>query len=184
MPTVLKQTLADKSFISTVAKKALQAIVQSCPSYNSCQVLIEGSKSKSLVLAEFSVTQLALLVKCADSHFFQNSDPLINAMCFLIEGKKTRMVKNAVPVLQEIRSHLGKEGLYEKAVLIFSSEVGPEEQKDDKTTAQKEIQLRVERIMAVIDPPAKKVDKSKDFRSFIKAQSTDTQKSQSNSVLL
>jgi hypothetical protein len=98
-------------------------------------VLIEGSKSKSLVLAEFSVAQLAVLVKYADSDFFLAADPLINAMCFLIEGKKTRMVKNAVPVLQEIRHHLGKEGLYEKTHLIFSSEGGPEEQKDNNISA-------------------------------------------------
>lgn len=92
------------------------------------------------------------------------------------------MVKNAVPVLQEIRNHLGKDGLNEKVILIFSSEGGPEEHKDESSPTPKEINLRVERIMAMIDPPAKKVDKSKDFRSFIKAQATD--KSQSNVVLL
>lgn len=96
-----------------------------------CEVLIEGSSSKSLVLAEYSVSQLVLFVSCTSPDFFKSCDSLINAMCLIIEGKKTRMVKKAVPVLLEIRTHLGKEGLFDRAVVVLSSEVGPEEQKDN-----------------------------------------------------
>lgn len=59
-----------------------------------------------------------MLVKCADSSFFENAktDSLISAMCLIVEGKKSRMVKNAVPVIQEVKAHIGSEALFKKAV--------------------------------------------------------------------
>lgn len=55
MPPVLIRTQADKSFISSIAKKAISEVVQSCPCFEMCDVLIDGSKSKALALAEYSV---------------------------------------------------------------------------------------------------------------------------------
>jgi hypothetical protein len=38
---------------------------------------------------------------------------------------------------------------------------------------KQEIEIRVERIMAQIEPQVKKVDKSKDFRAFMKTAKAD-----------
>ena len=55
MPTVLLKTLADKAFISNIAKKAISEDVQSCPCFEMCEVLLECTNSKALALAEYSV---------------------------------------------------------------------------------------------------------------------------------
>lgn len=51
-------------------------------------------------------------------------------MCEIIEGKKSRMVKNAVPVLQEVKSHIGADQLTQRAIQSFTSE----EFKDDEVS--------------------------------------------------
>jgi hypothetical protein len=40
-------------------------------------------------------------------------------MCEIIEGKKSRMVKNAVPVLQGVKKHLGNDELVQRAMQSF-----------------------------------------------------------------
>lgn len=123
MSNVLARTAADKVFLASVAKKTITAAVENCPCFEMSEVLIEVCHSKNLTLAELSVTQLALLVKCADKAFFKDpqADSLISAMCLVLEGKKTRMVKNAVPVMQEFKAHIGKEALFARALAIFQA---------------------------------------------------------------
>lgn len=72
-------------------------------------MLAEGANSKSLALAEFSLQTISVLVKYADASFFTDptADSLIIAMCDVIEGKKSRMVKSATPVLLEFKTHIG-----------------------------------------------------------------------------
>ena len=50
-------------------------------------------------------------------------------MCLVIEGKKTRMVKNAVPVMQTIKTNLGRDELFKKCVEVLGKEL-QEEHKD------------------------------------------------------
>jgi hypothetical protein len=50
-------------------------------------------------------------------------------MCLVIEGKKTRMVKNAVPVMQTIKTHLGRDELFKKCAEVLGKEL-QEEHKD------------------------------------------------------
>jgi len=54
-----------------------------------------------------------VLVKNAETSFFQDekTDSLIFTMCDVIEGKKSRMVKSATPVLLEFKTHIGYETL-------------------------------------------------------------------------
>ena len=89
-------------------------------------------------------------------------------MCLVIEGKKTRMVKNAIPVMQTIKTNLGRDQFVRKCADVLSKEL--QEEHKDQDVAKKDVEQRVERIMAVVEPPLSKVDKSKDFRSFLKAQ--------------
>ncbi len=92
--------------------------------------MLEGTRSKNVNIAEFSVEQLVNLVKNADHKFFEDpiSGSLISAMCEIIEGKKSRMVKNAVPVLQEVKSHIGAEKLTQRAIESFASEESKEDE--------------------------------------------------------
>ncbi len=105
LPGVLSRTLADKNFIASLAKRSLTQAAETCPTWTVCQILSESTGSKSLPLAEFSLQTINVLVKNADASFFTNpdSDSLIVAMCDVIEGKKSRMVKNATPVLLEFK---------------------------------------------------------------------------------
>lgn len=113
IPGVLIRTLADKNFIASLAKRSITIMVETCPTWSVCQMFLESTASKSLVLAEFSLQTIGVLVRNADTNFFTNptSDILILTMCDVIEGKKTRMVKSATPVLLEFKSQLGQETL-------------------------------------------------------------------------
>ncbi len=77
-------------------------------------------------------------------------------MLLQMEGKKTRMVKHATPILALFKSNLGKDAFYQRCVEIFSEKHknGIEEQKIDVTLA--DIETRVTRIFNVLEPPAKK----------------------------
>jgi len=92
-----------------LAKRSLTQAAETCPTWPVCQILAEGSNSKSLALAEFSLQTISVLVKNADSSFFSDpaADSLILTMCDVIEGKKSRMVKSATPVLLEFKNHIG-----------------------------------------------------------------------------
>lgn len=105
LPAVLNRTLADKNFIASLAKKGITTAAEQCPTYPVCNILLEGTRSKALALAEFSLQSLSILVRCSDKSFFNDpsSDCLILTMCDIIEGKKSRMVKNATPVLLEFK---------------------------------------------------------------------------------
>ena len=59
---------------------------------------------------------------------------------------------------------------------------GSEESKESSVPRQ-EIEARVERIMAQIEPQVKKVDKSKDFRAFMKTAKADVKDGDSEKVL-
>jgi len=59
---------------------------------------------------------------------------------------------------------------------------GSEESKENSVHKQ-EIEARVERIMAQIEPQVKKVDKSKDFRAFMKTAKADVKEGDSEKVL-
>ena len=113
LPGVLSRTLADKNFIASLAKRSLTQAAETCPTWTVSQILSEGSASKSLALAEFSLQTISVLVRNADSSFFkdQAADSLILAMCDVIEGKKSRMVKSATPVLLEFKTQIGLEAL-------------------------------------------------------------------------
>ena len=167
LPLVFVKTQYDKKFISEVAKDSIRALVLTSASPAICELILEGTRSKNVNTAEFAVEQLVNLVKNANPAFYEDpvANSLISAMCAIIEGKKPRMVKNAVPVLQEVKSHIGEDRLTQRAIESFTAE----ESKEDEVTQ------RVQRIMASIEPQ-KKVDKSKDFRSFIKSQASTAPK--------
>lgn len=59
MHICLMKTVADKAFLATIAKKGVMAAVQACPCVELSEILIEGTTSKNLTLAEFSMAQLA-----------------------------------------------------------------------------------------------------------------------------
>ena len=106
LPGVLNRTLADKNFIASLAKRSLTQAAESCPTWTVCQILAEAINSKALALAEFSLQTISVLVKNAHPSFFTDpsSEKLILTMCDVIEGKKSRMVKSATPVLLEFKT--------------------------------------------------------------------------------
>lgn len=53
-------------------------------------------------------------------------------MCLVIEGKKTRMVKNAVPVMQTIKTYLGRDELFKKCVEVLGKELQEEHKDQDQ----------------------------------------------------
>jgi len=93
-------------------------------------------------------------------------------MLLQMEGKKTRMVKHATPILIEFKTKLGTDVFLQRCVEILAEQAmaknGIEEQKLDVSRAN--FETRVTRIFSVLEPPAKKIDKSKDFRAFMKTQ--------------
>lgn len=58
------------------------------------------------------------------------------------------------------------------------------EENKDNTESKEELTQRVTRIMVAVDPPQKKVNASKDFRSFIKAQAAETKPANGDDVLM
>jgi len=77
-------------------------------------------------------------------------------MLLQMEGKKTRMVKHANPILTTFKTNLGKDVLHQRCVEILAEKLrnGIEEQKLDVTLA--DIETRVTRILNMLEPPTKK----------------------------
>ena len=101
LPVVLNKTASEKSFISSVAKRAVTSAAEACPKHVTCTVLLGGVESKNISLAEFSISSISVLVQKTDFQFFESkkADNLIEEMLLQMEGKKTRMVKHATPIL-------------------------------------------------------------------------------------
>jgi len=63
-----------------------------------------------------------------------------------------------------------------------TSQVAASEEQKDTCLPKQEIEVRVERIMAQIEPQTKKIDKSKDFRAFMKTVKADVKEGDSEKM--
>jgi hypothetical protein len=99
LPQVLTRVMADKKFISTLAKKAVTACAEHVITPATAACLVEAVNAKSLDLAEFATCSLQTFASKADPAYFdQNYESgleIVAVLCDVIEGKKTRMVKFA-----------------------------------------------------------------------------------------
>jgi len=168
MPMVLLRCAADKAFISKLAKKCVANAAQSCPTEALALVLVEQCKSKNLSLAEFSNEALKGLVQNAHASFFQKNDVLLSAMCDVIEGKMARMTKHAIPVVLKFKEQLGEKELSDRVYQALKAQAPQEMQDQMCEEGAKELQAKVDRVLAACEPPKKKVSQSTDFRKFMK----------------
>jgi hypothetical protein len=66
LPIVLNKTASEKSFISSVAKRAVSSAAEAIPKHVTCNVLLSGVDSKNISLAEFSIHSIWVLVQKTD----------------------------------------------------------------------------------------------------------------------
>lgn len=99
LPQVLGKVSTDKKFIATLAKKAVTACAEHCVTRATVAALVDAVNAKNLDLSEFAASALQALTKSADPAFFDVQFDaglqIVGALCTVIEGKKTRMVKFA-----------------------------------------------------------------------------------------
>lgn len=167
---MVQKSVADKGFIAAIAKRATTSCAAMVNTHQTCSVLLSHVTSKSLPLAEFCIQTLnTSMVVQAPGAFFKSPElnDLILEMCLVMEGKKPRMVKHATAILNTCKDHLTRDEVYARCVKVLADDV--EESKSDEQPAAQ----RVERIFAVLEPPSKKVDKSKDFRAFMRSKQVE-----------
>jgi hypothetical protein len=178
---VLQKSVADKNFIASVAKRATTSCAQVVPDHNTARILLEAVQSKCLPLAEFAIATLnSTVIGSAERSFFDEPpiDNLILVMCQMMEAKKPRMVKHAGPVLNACKDQLTRDVLFQKCVQVLSNDQD-EGIEETKNNSLEQVTERVQRIFKSLEVPTKKVDKSKDFRAFIRTQAAGTKQSDS-----
>lgn len=128
MSSVLAKAAADKAFLAKIAKSAVTNCAQTCPSVPTANLLIEGAKSKIVALAEFSVQTMVVFVKNADSEFLtgNDSDNLVSALCWVIDGKAARLAKAAVEAMQVIKKAVGDETMVSKCHAALKKQLDEE----------------------------------------------------------
>jgi hypothetical protein len=171
---VLQKSVADKNFIAAVAKRATTSCAQIVADHITARILLESVISKNLSLSEFAITTLnSAVVSSVASSFFEEPpiDNLVYEMCVVMEGKKPRMVKHAVPILNACKEALTRSTLFDKCVQVLSSH---ETEEECKNNSCEQVQERVSRIFKSLEVPTKKVDKSKDFRAFMRSQKVES----------
>jgi hypothetical protein len=176
---VLQKSVADKNFIASIAKRATTSCAQIVPDHTTARILLESVTSKNLNLSEFAITTLSsAVVASAGREFFDEPpiDNLIYEMCVVMEGKKPRMVKHAVPILTACKEALTRSTLFDKCVQMLSaaSQENKGNSEECKNESVEVVQERVARIFKSLEVPTKKVDKSKDFRAFMRSQKVES----------
>eukprot|EP00347_Sterkiella_histriomuscorum_P000732 403374718 len=160
-PVALLKTIYEKNFIVVEAKASVTNAVQNMHYPEIIEVLIEGCRSKNLVLAEYSVGYLTTLVKNMDSEFFISGQHAVSALVQQLyveyDGKRMKMKKQAESIFQELKSKLG----IEKIQLVIKASF--QDQENGQTKAERILKLFEEKVV-------KKADQSRDFRSFLKSQ--------------
>jgi hypothetical protein len=172
LPQVLAKVSTDKKFIANLAKKAVTACAEHCVTRATANALVEAVNAKNLDLSEFAASAMQALTKAADPQFFDVQFDaglhIIGALCSVIEGKKTRMIKYAQPALLQIKQTVGEDKLEGMILEVFNKGAPDEEAKGDPKNTK-----RARAILDGLEPKNSKADKSKDFRSFIKNQKTE-----------
>ena len=134
---------------------------------------MDAVNAKSLDLSEFATSALHSFSKFAEIAYFdehyQSGVQIVGLLCSVIEGKKTRMVKYAQPALLQVKQTVGDVKLEVMILTAFNKSSGTEEAKYDGKNSK-----RARMIIDGLEPKNSKSDKSKDFRSFLKNQKTET----------
>ena len=122
--------------------------------------LVEGCQAKNGTLAEIAIGYLGDLIKNLDLDYLlsgsDSSRALIYQLVIEIEGKRMKMKKSAEAVLKDVKAKVGLEQI-ERLLkeVICGDEINNKE--------------KFEKIMKLFEQKSvKKVDKSHDFRSFLK----------------
>lgn len=161
LPTVILKTVFEKHFIAAEAKKACEQCVLGGALPETVEAFVEQSKQvKNLALAEQAAAGLSELLKNMPAPYFsapsESLKNLVSQAISEVEGKRAKLKKAALANLNTMRTKTG--GSLEQ-ILVENAGIAAE---------------RAQGIVAQVDESlkdgAKKVDKSRDFRSFLKQQ--------------
>lgn len=141
LPTVLGKTTFHKQFIVNLAKLVTSNASKRVMVPATCNVLMDGARSKIVALCEFSLLALNNFVKTMNPDFFNMGNSaavnLIRGLGEIMESKKPKLIKCCTPALKELTLKLQSVTLEEALVFCFMPADIPEEE-----TKQNEEELK------------------------------------------
>ena len=134
-----------------------------------------GIKTKNLALCDYSLLCVTHFVKAVHPEFYttENGLSLGCALANIIEAKKTRFTKVVKPILKEIEKKGVDLNVFLTAALMTEFKAAGEAEDaemQEKGGSPAEICQRRSGVIVAELAPAKKVDKSSTFRSFMRTQ--------------
>ena len=169
LPHTLHKTVYEKQFIAKEAREACEYLAKGGANSHSVSIdcLLAGFKeSKNLPLTEQAALFLPTLVKNMPLSYFSVNSPslshLILASGLEALGKRLKVKKGALAILVEYKSRLAQidASIDFAGALQTVGEFTP----DKAAAISREVEESVKQVSK------KPVDKSKDFRSFLKQQ--------------
>lgn len=150
--------------------------VKNCHHPEILQVLIDGIQAKQINLAELSLGYLESNIKNSDHSVFEvvteQLKYLFKQLYIEIEGKRMKMKKGAESIMKLIREKVGEDNMIS---LLKASLLAGEDDTEGLAKVEKVLKLFEQKEVA-------KADKSKDFRSFLKQQKQQPEKSEDQLV--
>lgn len=174
-PSVLLKCTYEKAFIANVAKLGTVNASKAAILPELCHVLVEtGIKTKNMNLCEYSLLCVTHFVKGAHKDFFGTVVGLSlgEALGSIVEAKKTRFTKVVKPILKDIEGKGIDLNIYLHAALMTEFKAEAEEDSEMMEKDQNPAEICTKRVGLIMTElvPAKKVDKSSTFRSFMRTQ--------------